>query len=57
MSWPEAFAIRYEDWSAQMTEDVPFYVERSLPVGPDPSASIARLHRRLADTPSRAFDT
>ena len=27
MSWPEAFALRYEDWSAQMTEDVPFYVE------------------------------
>jgi SAM-dependent methyltransferase len=27
MSWPEAFAIRYEDWSAQMTEDVPFYIE------------------------------
>jgi SAM-dependent methyltransferase len=27
MSWPEAFAIRYEDWSAEMTEDVPFYVE------------------------------
>ncbi len=27
MSWPEAFAVRYADWSAQMTEDVPFYVE------------------------------
>jgi SAM-dependent methyltransferase len=27
MSWPEAFAIRYEEWSAQMTEDVPFYIE------------------------------
>jgi SAM-dependent methyltransferase len=27
MSWSEAFAIRYEDWSAEMTEDVPFYVE------------------------------
>jgi SAM-dependent methyltransferase len=26
MSWDEAFATRYEDWSAQMTEDVPFYV-------------------------------
>src|SRR5215216_4494011 len=26
MSWAEAFAVRYEDWSAQMTEDVPFYV-------------------------------
>jgi ubiquinone/menaquinone biosynthesis C-methylase UbiE len=27
MSWSEAFANRYEDWSAHMTEDVPFYVE------------------------------
>jgi SAM-dependent methyltransferase len=26
MSWSEAFALRYEDWSAHMTEDVPFYV-------------------------------
>jgi len=27
MTWSEAFAGRYEDWSAHMTEDVPFYVE------------------------------
>ena len=27
MAWPEAFAHRYDDWSAQMTEDVPFYIE------------------------------
>src|SRR5215210_6419732 len=27
MSWPEAFAVRYEDWSADVTEDVPFSVE------------------------------
>jgi SAM-dependent methyltransferase len=26
-SWDEAFADRYEEWSADMTEDVPFYVE------------------------------
>jgi SAM-dependent methyltransferase len=26
MSWDEAFADRYEEWSAAMTEDVPFYV-------------------------------
>jgi SAM-dependent methyltransferase len=26
-SWDEAFADRYEEWSAEMTEDVPFYVE------------------------------
>ena len=27
MSWDEAFSHRYEEWSAQMTDDVPFYVE------------------------------
>jgi SAM-dependent methyltransferase len=26
MSWPEAFASKYEEWSAHMTADVPFYV-------------------------------
>ena len=26
MSWDEAFARRYEEWSAHMTADVPFYV-------------------------------
>src|SRR5438034_7793847 len=26
MSWDGAFADRYEEWSADMTEDVPFYV-------------------------------
>jgi ubiquinone/menaquinone biosynthesis C-methylase UbiE len=29
MSWSEGFAVRYEAWSAHMTEDVPFYVERA----------------------------
>jgi SAM-dependent methyltransferase len=27
VSYPETFAERYEEWSAHMTEDVPFYVE------------------------------
>src|SRR6266498_988452 len=27
MSWDEAFARRYDEWSAHMTEDVAFYVE------------------------------
>ena len=26
MSWDERFAIRYEEWAAEMTADVPFYV-------------------------------
>jgi len=27
MSWDEAFARRYDEWSADMTADIPFYVE------------------------------
>jgi SAM-dependent methyltransferase len=27
MSWDEQFATRYDEWSAAMTEDVPFYVD------------------------------
>jgi SAM-dependent methyltransferase len=27
MSWDEAFARRYDEWSAHMTEDIGFYVE------------------------------
>jgi SAM-dependent methyltransferase len=27
MSWPESFAESYDRWAAEMTEDVPFYVE------------------------------
>jgi SAM-dependent methyltransferase len=27
MTWDEAFARRYDEWSAPMTEDIPFYVE------------------------------
>src|SRR6266511_3830840 len=27
MSWDEAFARRYDEWSAHMTDDVAFYVE------------------------------
>ncbi len=27
MSWDEAFSHRYEEWSAPMTADIPFYVE------------------------------
>ena len=25
MSWDEAFSERYDEWSAQMTADIPFY--------------------------------
>jgi ubiquinone/menaquinone biosynthesis C-methylase UbiE len=33
MSWDEAFASRYEEWSAHMTADVAFYVELARKAG------------------------
>ncbi len=27
MSWDESFSHRYDEWSAPMTADIPFYVE------------------------------
>src|ERR687888_2452673 len=30
MSWDEAFAHRYDEWSAKMTDDIPFYVKLAL---------------------------
>jgi ubiquinone/menaquinone biosynthesis C-methylase UbiE len=27
MSWDEAFAVDYDQWSAHMTQDIAFYVE------------------------------
>ncbi len=27
MSWDEEFSCRYEQWSANMTADIPFYIE------------------------------
>jgi len=32
-SWDERFADRYDEWSAEMTEDVPFYVELAREAG------------------------
>jgi hypothetical protein len=55
VSWGEAFADRYEEWSADMTADIPFYVElarnadgrqSSLRSGTDGSRS--RSHKRPA---------
>src|SRR5437588_3118028 len=30
MSWDEQFADRYDQWSAPMTADIPFYVELAV---------------------------
>jgi ubiquinone/menaquinone biosynthesis C-methylase UbiE len=40
MSWDERFAERYDEWSAEMTEDVPFYVELAREVGADAGAIV-----------------
>jgi ubiquinone/menaquinone biosynthesis C-methylase UbiE len=35
MNWDDAFAVRYEEWSAHMTADIPFYVDLACQaVGP-----------------------
>lgn len=47
MSWDEQFAARYDEWSAGMTEDVPFYV--SLAIGIDgPLVELAVGNGRVA---------
>ena len=46
-SWDEAFADRYEEWSAPMTEDVPFYV-RLAQEADGPIAELAIGNGRVA---------
>ena len=46
-SWDEAFADRYEEWSAPMTEDVPFYV-RLAQQADGPIAELAIGNGRVA---------
>ena len=47
MSWDEQFASHYNEWSAGMTDDVPFYV--SLAVGTDgPLVELAIGNGRVA---------
>src|SRR5436190_20978543 len=47
MSWDEAFAERYEEWSAPMTEDVPFYVGLAREAG-GPLVELAVGNGRVA---------
>jgi len=53
MTWSEAFASRYEDWSAHMTEDVPFYVELALEAD-GPLVELAVGNGRVAIPVARA---
>jgi SAM-dependent methyltransferase len=53
MSWDEAFTSRYEDWSADMTEDVPFYVKLAREAG-GPLVELAVGSGRVAIPVARA---
>jgi ubiquinone/menaquinone biosynthesis C-methylase UbiE len=53
MVWPDAFAERYDEWTAHMTADVPFYV--GLALGADgPIAELAVGDGRVAIPVARA---
>jgi len=47
MSWDEAFADRYEEWSAHMTADVAFYTELAVNAG-GPLVELAVGNGRVA---------
>src|ERR1700743_3561890 len=47
MTWDEAFAVRYEEWSAPMTEDIPFYVGLARETG-GPLVELAVGNGRVA---------
>jgi ubiquinone/menaquinone biosynthesis C-methylase UbiE len=47
MSWDEAFASRYDEWSAPMTEDIAFYAELAREAG-GPLVELAIGNGRVA---------
>jgi ubiquinone/menaquinone biosynthesis C-methylase UbiE len=53
MSWDEAFAVRYDEWSAEMTDDVAFYVELAKEAG-GPLVELAVGNGRVAIPVARA---
>ena len=56
MSWDEEFAVRYDDWSAHMTDDVPFYVDIAHEAGEGPVVELAVGNGRVAIPVARATD-
>jgi SAM-dependent methyltransferase len=54
MSWDEAFADRYAEWSAGMTEDIPFYVSLALEAE-GPVVELAVGSARVATSVARAL--
>lgn len=53
MSWDEAFANHYDDWSAHMTADIPFYVSLALQAN-GPLVELAIGNGRVAIPVARA---
>lgn len=53
MSWDEAFADRYEEWSARMTADIPFYTELAVEAD-GPLVELAVGNGRVAIPVARA---
>jgi ubiquinone/menaquinone biosynthesis C-methylase UbiE len=53
MSWDEAFAQRYDEWAAPMTQDVPFYVDLALEAD-GPLVELAVGNGRVAIPVARA---
>lgn len=47
-SWDEAFAVRYEEWSAHMTADIPFYVRLAQEAADGPLVELAIGNGRVA---------
>ena len=54
MSWDEAFTSRYDDWSADMPEDIPFYVKLAREAG-GPLVELAVGSVRVAIPVARAY--
>jgi ubiquinone/menaquinone biosynthesis C-methylase UbiE len=48
MSWDEAFADRYDEWAAHMTEDVSFHVGLAREAAPGPIVELAVGSGRVA---------
>jgi SAM-dependent methyltransferase len=55
VSWDEAFAARYEEWSAEMTADIAFYVGLAREAD-GPVAELAVGNGRVAIPVARAID-
>jgi len=48
MSWDERFSERYEEWSAGMSADIPFYCDLARQAGPGPLVELAIGNGRVA---------